>query len=522
MLEHDKFGFEVVRPIEVHARLIMEWRNDKETLKMSCHTTPKEWSFFWEEFRLEYFSVPELPPLFVTYDGKRVAFLRFRPVEDPLSKGRKACEVSINVSPSFRGKGYGKIALQELKELVRQRGFDDIYAEVKENNEISKKLFLAAGYQDIGQVNKCMEDTGEELTLFRYIDQLTPIHDRGDEVFVIAEVGSNWKMGTPKRDHAMARALIDIAVEAGADAVKFQTYRPETVYVHNAGQSDYLADAGIEEDISTLFAEHSMPYEMIHELADYCRKCGIAFMSTPFSKKDFQVVDPYVERHKIASYEISHVHLIELAASSGKPTFISTGASTEEEVLWAVKTFYEKGGRELTLMQCTAKYPADDDEMNLRAIPWMKSRFQVPVGLSDHSRDPLLAPLAAVALGATVIEKHITLSNHLPGPDHAFAILPGELHQMIQAIRKVTKMKGSGVKTVLPCEKELREFARRGLQALQPIREGDCFKEGGNVAILRPGKRGLGVHPKYLSQLEGRQAKRFIEAGSGIKFGDWN
>ena len=143
-------------------------------------------------------------------------------------------------------------------------------------------------------------------------------------VFIIAEAGSNWKMGTPERDIEMAKALIDAAVDAKADAIKFQTYKSETVYVPNAGESTYLTESGIKESITKIFADLSMPYEMIPILADYCKTKNIQFMSTPFSVNDAKAIDPYVQTHKIASYEITHSRLIEFVAKSGKPLILST------------------------------------------------------------------------------------------------------------------------------------------------------------------------------------------------------
>jgi len=521
MIDKNKIAFEIVRPIENDGRLIMNWRNDPTTLAMSYHDQPKTWDTFWDEFCFDYFSVPELTPLFVLYDGIRVAFLRFRLVENIVSFERKSCEISINVSSEHRGKGIGTLALTEVKEWVKYQGIDDIYAEVKDCNKASHRVFSAAGYKDMGASTHTVSDTGKTFQIRRYRAKLTPEKSVVDKVFVIAEAGSNWRMGSPRRDHAMARSLIEVAAEAGVDAIKFQTYRPETIYVHNAGQSDYLAEAGIQEDISTMFADLSMPYDMIQELAQYCKECEIEFMSTPFSEKDFKVVDPYVRIHKIASYEISHIRLIELVAKSGKPTIISTGAANEEEINWAVRTFYRFGGDDLTLLQCTAKYPPDHESMNLNVIKWLQNHFHVKAGLSDHSRDPLVAPIAAVALGAKVIEKHFTLSNKLPGPDHFFAVLPNELKEMVTAIRVAEKMRGSGVKTVQDSEKELRSFARRGVQALHNIKVGEILSEGKNVAILRPGNQELGIHPKFLIDMEGKKSTRVIQAGSGIKHGDW-
>jgi len=200
---------------------------------------------------------------------------------------------------------------------------------------------------------------------------------------------------------------------------------------------------------------------------------------------------------------------------------LSTGAANEEDIDWAVKTYRANGGKALTLLQCTARYPAEANSMNLNAIPWLKQRFKVSVGLSDHSRHPLYAPVAAVALGAEVIEKHYTLSNLLPGPDHSFALTPSELKEMVQAIRRTEPMLGEEIKTVHESEQELRAFARRGIQALRDIKEGEVFEEGVNIEILRPGKQLQGIHPRFLSELKGKAAKRRISAGTGIQTEDW-
>jgi len=341
------------------------------------------------------------------------------------------------------------------------------------------------------------------------------------KVYIIAEAGSNWRAGTPQRDMRQARALIEVAAGAGADAVKFQTYRAETVYVPNAGDSDYLSGAGIKESIIDIFEDLSMPYEMIPELVKYCEECGIDFMSTPFSIADAEAVDPFVKVHKIASYEISHVRLIEFVARSGKPLILSTGAATNEEIEWAVGYFRERGGKELTLMQCTAKYPAPLSTLNLKAIPGLAERFGVPAGLSDHSRDPLTGPVGAVALGAVAIEKHFTLDNRLPGPDHAFAITPPELKQMVDAIRKMEKALGSGEKVVQDDEIELRHYAQRGVQATREISKSEVLSEGVNIDILRPGRQRRGVHPRRLKEIEGKKAARRIPLGDGIQDGDF-
>ncbi len=522
MNEKNDVHFECARPIEEDARLVMEWRNDPLTLRMSFGQALKKWEAFYPEFCTAYFSLPSLPPLFVRNENQRVAFIRFRPAKHPTDPHRRCCEISIQVAPEFRGKGVAGRALTEINTWVAAQGYDDIFAEVKEENVVSHQLFLSVGYRESGPHEKVVEGEADAVAIRGYLLALTPTKKSiFNHVYIIAEAGSNWRMGTPKRDRAMAYALIDAAVAAGADAVKFQTYRPETIYVHNAGASSYLADAGIVEDMATIFADLSMPYEMVAEIATYCKEKGIDFMSTPFSENDFDVVDPHVTLHKIASYEINHLRLIERAAKSGKPLILSTGAATEEEIAWAVDLFHKNRGKDLVLLQCTAKYPAESDSMNLLTIPWLKQRFKVEVGLSDHSRDPLIAPIAAVALGAQVIEKHFTLSNTLPGPDHFFAVTPEELKAMVRAIREAEKMRGSSYKMVDASEKELRAFARRGIQALETIEKGQSLREGKNIAILRPGNQQQGIHPRHIVEIEGKIATRTIPVGDGIQKGDW-
>ena len=339
-------------------------------------------------------------------------------------------------------------------------------------------------------------------------------------VFVIAEAGSNWRMGSRERDIQMARVLVDVAVAAGADAVKFQTYRARDTYVPNAGESDYLAESGIRRSINDIFAELEMPYEMIGEIAAYCEEAGIEFMSTPFSVADARAVDPHVRRHKLASYEINHVRLLQFLAGTGKPLIVSTGAANEADVEFCVATARKAGASDITLLQCTSSYPAPPDSLNLSVIPWLRERFGVPAGLSDHSRDPIVAPVAAVALGGTVVEKHFTVDNRLPGPDHPFALEPDELAAMVRAIREAELAYGDGVKRVGARETELRSFAVRAVQATREIAPGDLLVEGENFDVLRPGKRSAGMHPRHLDELRGRKAARAIHAGDGIEPGD--
>jgi N-acetylneuraminate synthase len=342
----------------------------------------------------------------------------------------------------------------------------------------------------------------------------------GHPTYIIAEAGSNWRMGTPKRDLAMAHALIDVAKDTGCDAVKFQTYKTSTIYVANAGESDYLAESGIKESINEIFDDLSMPYEMIEKLADYARMKQIDFMSTPFSTADADAVDPFVMMHKIASYEISHTELQAHLAAKGKPIIFSTGASTYEDIDFAFEHLRKSGAKQLGILQCTAKYPAALADIHVREIPALIERYGVPVGLSDHSREATIAPAAAVALGASILEKHYTLDNRLPGADHPFALEPDELRDLVVAVRATERVRGRAGKAVSDAERELYAFARRGLQATRALAAGEVVKLHENVAILRPGKRKLGAHPRHLAAIEGKRLRGPVGAGEGISLED--
>jgi len=322
-------------------------------------------------------------------------------------------------------------------------------------------------------------------------------------------------VGTYEEDLKQAQKLIDVAVNCGADAVKFQTYKAETVYAQNAGSSGYLSKHGINENINDIFEHLSMPYEMIPELHMYCKKKGTQFMSTPFSVNDAKQIDPYVEVHKVSSYEINHVRLLEFLAQTKKPILVSTGASTYNEIEFVVDLF-KKSNQSLALLQCTAKYPAELDKLNLAVIPKLRLKYNLPVGLSDHSIDPIIGPITAVGLGATIIEKHFTLDRTLPGPDHPFALEPIELESMIKAIRNADSTKGSGEKQVLDVEEELRKFATRSLQAIKDIKKGETLLEGKNFEVLRPGNRIRGLDARFLSSVIGKKAKDDIKSGDGI------
>ena len=334
-----------------------------------------------------------------------------------------------------------------------------------------------------------------------------------ENIFVIAEAGSNWKCGTFEQDLNQAKNLIKIASKSGANAIKFQTYRPETTYVSNPGGSESLS---YSENIDTIFEKHAMPYEMIPKLVEFCKEEDILFMSSPFSVDDAKAIDPFTEIHKVASFEINHIKLLEFLASTKKPILISTGSSNYDEIDFCVNFLKEHNSGQIILLQCTSKYPCSMDSLNLSVIPKMKSKYNLPVGFSDHSGDPIIAPLTSIGLGATVIEKHFTLDKNLPGPDHFFALTPNELKQMIDSIRNTELAYGTGKKEVLEEEVKTRKFAKRSLQAITDISKGDILELGLNFDILRPGDRIRGLDARFLFNINGKKSKLDIAKGDGI------
>ncbi|HEV8322561.1 MAG TPA: N-acetylneuraminate synthase family protein [Myxococcota bacterium] len=333
----------------------------------------------------------------------------------------------------------------------------------------------------------------------------------GAPCFVVAEAGSNHNGSLEQ-----ARALVRVAARAGADAVKFQTFKAARLYTRSAGKSDYL---GLERSIYDVIAEMEMPDGWIPLLAQTCRDEGVVFFSAPFDEHSADLLDPYVPVFKIASYEMTHHPLVQHVAAKGKPVIMSTGTASLDEVSAAVDTVRGAGNDQLVLLQCTASYPAPPESINVRALATMASRFGVPAGLSDHSADALTAPMAAVALGAAVIEKHFTLSRALPGPDHPFAVEPDELAEMVRRIRAVEKVLGDGAKQMHPVEAELHGFARRSIFTTRAIDAGERLDEE-NVAVLRCGNLPGRLPPAAYPEVLGRRARRALAAEAALALED--
>lgn len=479
------------------AKFICELRNDPYICEMSNQPFKRELnSFYHGEFIDRYVTTSSNLSYFICYEGKKIGVFALERTKEPTDSTR---EVSIFLSQQYRFRGFGKKALTNGIAFAKRLGINKLEATIKEENEPSKKLFLSCGFE---------KKEKWQLSLFP-----------SGKVQVIAEAGSNFKGKEEKQDLERAFLMIHAAKNAGADFVKFQLFTPKKMYSENAGEAKYLNEI-VSLSMDGLYEKYQLPRDFLPKLKQKCDEVGIGFLASSFSEEDFLALDPFVQVHKIASYEITHTKLITLAARSKKPLLLSTGGASLEEIENAVTLFQKEGGEKLTLLQCTAQYPADPEAMNISALEQLKTRFGVSVGLSDHSKDPITAPVMAVTLGAIVIEKHFTLDRSEKGPDHFFALEPEELKQMIQAIRLAEKMKLSADKGILPQEKELADFAKRGLQAIQNIKKGQKFVFQENIDILRPGNNLLGIHPKHLEKMEGKLALKDVEAGQGITLGD--
>jgi len=345
---------------------------------------------------------------------------------------------------------------------------------------------------------------------------MTPIelndHTIGaDETFVIAEAGSNHNS-----DLDLAYELIDAAVDAGADAVKFQTFHADEVYVEESGQAEYLED---ERSLYEIIESMEMPYDWIPKLQDYATRQGILFLSTPSDPRSADELEEYVPLYKVESFHLSNHPYLRYLASKQKPLILSTGAHEMDEIAEAVDVLREEGIEDFVLLQCISGYPTPLDQINTRVVETLREEFDVLTGLSDHTLDPVTAPSAAVALGASVVEKHFTLDRTMEGPDHEFALEPDELDEMVTAIRKTECALGDGVKRLSEVEQELHDKARRFIHARTNIKAGEKFTEG-NIGLLSPGELDPGLLPKHYDDVLGETASRDIKKSQGITWDD--
>jgi N-acetylneuraminate synthase len=326
--------------------------------------------------------------------------------------------------------------------------------------------------------------------------------------FVIAELSGNHNQSLER-----AKELVRQAKEVGADAVKLQTYTPDTITLKSDAPLFRHGGAGLwaHRDLYSLYQEAHMPWAWQPSLKALADELGLILFSTPFDPTAVDFLERMnVPAHKIASFELVDLPLIQAVARTGKPLILSTGMGSREEIAEAVAAFHAAGGRELALLKCTSAYPSPPDAMHLRTLRDLHARFGVPVGLSDHTPGHTVA-VAAVALGACIVEKHFTLSRADPGPDSAFSMEPGEFRAMVEAIRITEAALGQVTYVPTAAEAESRRF-RRSLFVTRDVAAGEMFT-GENVRSVRPA---AGLPPKHLPEVLGRRATQDIAAGTPL------
>ena len=322
--------------------------------------------------------------------------------------------------------------------------------------------------------------------------------------YVIAEAGVNHN-----KDVKKALELCNAAKDAGCDAVKFQTFRAEAVVTASASKADYQQSTTGAGSQLEMIRALELPWPAFEELHHECKRLGITFLSTAFDDASLDNLDRLgVPIHKIPSGEITNLPFMRHVARCGKPIILSTGMSTLVEIEEALGVLQRAGASRdrITVLHCNTEYPTPMADVNLRAMLAMRSAFGVAVGYSDHTLGIEVA-ISAVALGATIVEKHLTLDRTLPGPDHKASVEPSELRAMVMAIRNVEQALGDGVKRPSPSEAKNMPIARRSLVAACHIRTGEVFTDA-NLAVKRPG---TGLSPMRWDEVLGLTAKRDFE-----------
>jgi N-acetylneuraminate synthase len=332
----------------------------------------------------------------------------------------------------------------------------------------------------------------------------------GAPVYVVAEMSANHN-----QDFDQAVRLIKAMKESEADAVKLQTYTPDTLTIDCDNKYFRIGQGTIWEgrNLYDLYGEAYTPWEWQPKLKVVADDLGIDLFSTPFDHTAVDFLEEMgVGAYKIASFEVVDLPLIRRIARTGKPIIMSTGMATLDEIDEAVQAARDAGATQIALLKCTSAYPAPPEEMNLRTIPHLAEVFHVPVGLSDHTLG-IAVPVAAAALGACIVEKHFTLSRSTPGPDSAFSLEPHEFKSMVRAVRAAEAALGTIYYGVGKQEENSRVF-RRSLFVIRDIRAGEVFSEH-NVRSIRPG---YGLLPRHLGDILGRRAACDIAPGTPLEW----
>ncbi|MBW4827970.1 MAG: N-acetylneuraminate synthase [Clostridiaceae bacterium] len=332
-----------------------------------------------------------------------------------------------------------------------------------------------------------------------------------NKCFIIAEAGVNHN-----GDINIAKKLVDEAFRAGADAIKIQTFRAEDLVTKDAPKAEYQKKSVGEGNQYTMLKKLELSFEEHIILKKYCEEKGIMFISTPF---DFESVDLLekidVPLYKIGSGDLTNLPLLEYIAEKHKPIILSTGMANLGEIEEAIESIFKTKNKDITLLHCTSNYPTSYKDVNLKAMVTMKEAFKLPMGYSDHTIG-IEVPIAAVSLGATVIEKHFTLDRCMEGPDHKASLEPYEFEKMVESIRNIEDSMGDGIKQCNKSEENTKLVARKSIVAKEDIKKGEKITYN-NIAFKRPGK---GLKPKYVYDMIGKVAIKDIKQDEFIQLCD--
>ena len=330
-------------------------------------------------------------------------------------------------------------------------------------------------------------------------------------VFIIAEAGVNHNGSLD-----LAKKLVDRAVDADVDCVKFQTFNPADLVTNVASKADYQKkNTNNTESQLEMLKELSLEEDEFVSLKEYCDIKGILFLSTPFDLESIDFLETLgCDRWKVPSGEITNYPYLVKIAKTGKPIIMSTGMSTIDEIRQVLEVLRQNGSGEISLLHCNTQYPTPYEDVNLRAMLTLRDEFGVTVGYSDHTPG-IEVPIAAVAIGAQIIEKHFTLDRNMEGPDHKASLEPDELRTMVASIRNIEKAMGSSEKRVTESEKENIAVARKSIVAKTGIKKGDILSEG-NITTKRPG---TGISPMEWNEVIGTRAIRDFEVDELIERG---
>jgi pseudaminic acid synthase len=499
-------NIEIVEKNETNAKLIMGWRNDEVTRKMSFNSNLKIWGLFKDEFYDNYFN-NIIPPLFAILNGIKVGIIGFADNNE-----NKEHNININIAPEYRCKKLGTQIINKAIQFVKKNYnyYNKIIAHIKEKNIPSIKTFEKCGFTYYDKyIKNC-----EIILKYRYNMKNIKIGNKTispeHPTFFIAELSCNHN-----QNYDIAIQLIHEAYKAGADAVKLQTYTPDTMTLNS--KKDYFKIKGTiweNQYLYDLYKQAYTPWEWHKGLKEEANKLGMELFSSPFDTTAVDFLEQLdVPAYKIASFEITDHILIKRIAQTKKPVIISSGMASKEELQEAIDLLRKHGTKDICMLKCTSAYPAKPEDANLITMKDMAQSFDVIPGLSDHTLG-IEVPVASVALGAKVIEKHFTLSRESGSPDDAFSLTPDEFKQMVDSVRIVEKSIGKvtygGVKT----EEECKKF-RRSLFVCKDIKKGEEFTPE-NIKSVRPG---CGLHTKYYEEVLGKKAIHDIEFGEPLS---WN